>query len=134
MDGPTQLLIGGKFQDALSGKTFPTINPATEEVLAEVAEADAPDIDAAVNAARAAFDQKNWRNMAARDRSKLLWKLGDLIMQYADELALIETMDNGKPIFESRNVDIPWRPRHFTITPAGAQKSREKRFRFPAII
>ena len=107
MGGPTQLLIGGKFQDALSGKTFPSINPATEEVLAQVAEADAPDIDAAVKAARAAFDQKNWRNLAARDRSKLLWKLGDLIMQHADELAITETMDNGKPLFESRNVDMP---------------------------
>lgn len=107
MSGPTQLLIGGKFQDALSGKTFASINPATEEVLAEVAEADAPDIDAAVKAARAAFNRKNWRNMAARERSKLLWRLGDLIMQYADELAITETMDNGKPLFESRNVDIP---------------------------
>ncbi len=107
MSGPTQLLIGGKFQDAVSGKTFPSVNPATEEVLAEVAEADAPDVDAAVKAARTAFDRKNWRNMAARDRSKLLWKLGDLIMEHADELALIETMDNGKPLFESRNVDIP---------------------------
>jgi acyl-CoA reductase-like NAD-dependent aldehyde dehydrogenase len=107
MSGPTQLLIGGKFQDALSGKTFASINPATEEVLAQVAEAEAPDIDAAVKAARAAFNKKNWRNMAARDRSKLLWKLGDLIMKYASELALTETMDNGKPLIESRSVDIP---------------------------
>jgi len=107
MNGPTQLLIGGKFQDAQSGRTFPTINPATEEVLAQIAEADAPDVDAAVKAARAAFNHKSWRNMAARDRSKLLWRLGDLIMRNADELAATETMDNGKPIFESRNVDIP---------------------------
>jgi aldehyde dehydrogenase (NAD+) len=107
MGGPTQLLIGGKFQDALSGKTFASINPATEEVLAQVAEAEAPDIDAAVKAARAAFNKKNWRNMAARDRSKLLWKLGDLIMKYASELALTETMDNGKPLSESRSIDIP---------------------------
>ncbi len=107
MSGPTQLLIGGKFQDALSGKTFPSINPATEEVLAQVAEADAPDIDAGVKAARAAFNHKSWSNMGARERSKLLWKVGDLIMKYADELALTETLDNGKPIFESRYVDIP---------------------------
>ncbi len=107
MDGPTQLLIGGRFQDALSGKTFPSINPATEEVLAEVAEADAADIDAAVKAARAAFNAKTWRGMAARERSRLLWKLGDLIMEHADELALTETLDNGKPLFESRNVDVP---------------------------
>jgi acyl-CoA reductase-like NAD-dependent aldehyde dehydrogenase len=107
MGGPTQLLIGGKFLNAQSGKTFPSINPATEEVLAQVAEADAPDIDAAVKAARAAFNHKSWSQMSARDRSKLLWKVGDLIMEYADELALTETMDNGKPIFESRHVDIP---------------------------
>lgn len=107
MGGPTQLLIGGRFQDAVSGRTFQSINPATEELIAEVAEADSPDVDAAVNAARAAFDNRKWRNMAARDRSKLLWKLGDLIQQYADELAITETTDNGKPLFESRNVDIP---------------------------
>jgi aldehyde dehydrogenase (NAD+) len=107
MNGPTQLLIGGKFQDAKSGKTFSSINPATEEVLAQVAEADAPDIDAAVKAARAAFNCSSWHAMAARERSKLLWRLGDLIMNNADELAKTETMDNGKPIFESRHVDIP---------------------------
>jgi len=107
MTGPTQLLIGGKFQNAQSGRTFPTINPATEEVIAQVAEADAPDIDAAVRAARAAFCGKAWRTMAARDRAKLLWKVGDLILKNSEELAKLESMDNGKPIFESRYVDIP---------------------------
>lgn len=106
MNGPTQLLIGGKFQDAQSGRTFPTINPATEEVIAHVAEADAADIDAAVKAARTAFN-RHWRRMEARERAKLLWRIGDLIMQNADELAALETMDNGKPIFESRYIDIP---------------------------
>jgi acyl-CoA reductase-like NAD-dependent aldehyde dehydrogenase len=107
MNGPTQLLIGGKFQDARSGKTFPSINPATEEVLAQVAEADAPDIDAAVKAARAAFNHSSWRNMGARERSRLLWKLGDLIMSNAEELAMLESLDNGKPVFEAKSVDIP---------------------------
>jgi aldehyde dehydrogenase (NAD+) len=107
MDSPTQLLIGGQFRDSLSGKRFSTINPATEEILAEVSEGEEPDIDAAVKAARTAFNHKSWRNMGARERSKLLWKIGDLIMQNADELALIETMDNGKPIFEARNIDVP---------------------------
>lgn len=107
MNRPTQLLIGGKFQDAASGKTFPTVNPATEEVLAQVSQADARDIDAAVKAARAAFHHPGWQKMGARERSKLLWKLGDLILQHADALALTETLDNGKPIFESRQVDIP---------------------------
>jgi acyl-CoA reductase-like NAD-dependent aldehyde dehydrogenase len=107
MNGPTQLLIGGKFQDARSGKTFPSINPATEEVLAQVAEADAPDIDDAVTAARSAFNSDSWQNMGARERSKLLWKLGELIMENSEELAMLESLDNGKPIFESRYVDIP---------------------------
>ncbi len=107
MNGPSQLLIGGRFQDAVSGKTFPTLNPATEEVLADVAEGDARDVDLAVHAARTAFEQKSWRQMAARDRAKLLWRVGDLIMQNADELARLETLDNGKPIFESRQIDIP---------------------------
>ncbi len=107
MGGPTQLLIGGRFQDARSGKTFPTINPATEEVIADIAEADAPDVDAAVQAARTAFQHKSWQNMKARERSKLLWKLGDLILENADELAMTESLDNGKPITESRYVDIP---------------------------
>jgi aldehyde dehydrogenase (NAD+) len=107
MIGPTQLFIDGKFQDAQSGKTFPTFNPATEQIIAQVAEADAADVDAAVKAARAAFNHPSWRLMGARERSKLLWKLGDLILHYADELALLETTNNGKPIFESRNVDIP---------------------------
>jgi aldehyde dehydrogenase (NAD+) len=107
MNGPTQLLIAGKFQNARSGKTFPSINPATEQVLANVAEADAPDIDDAVKAARAAYNGKAWRNMGARERSKLLWKLGDLILSNADELAMTESLDNGKPISESRHVDIP---------------------------
>jgi acyl-CoA reductase-like NAD-dependent aldehyde dehydrogenase len=107
MIGPTQLLIGGKFQDAQSGKTFPTTNPATEEVLAQVAEAEAPDIDAAVRAARAAINAKPWRTMSPRERARLLWKVGELIMKNLDELARLETMDNGKPIFESRYVDVP---------------------------
>jgi acyl-CoA reductase-like NAD-dependent aldehyde dehydrogenase len=107
MIGPTQLLIGGRFRDAASGKTFPTINPATEEVIASVAEADAPDVDAAVKAARAAFNHKSWRNMAARDRARLLWKVGELIMKNHEELARLESIDNGKPLFESKYVDIP---------------------------
>ena len=122
MNGPTQLLIGGKFQDAQSGRTFPTINPATEKVIAHVAEADAADIDAAVKAARTAFS-RHWRRMEARERAKLLWRIGDLIMQNADELGA-ETMDNGKPIFESRYIDIPSAAETFTTTQAGAPRSR----------
>src|ERR1051325_7491781 len=101
-----QLLIDGQWVDAESGKTFTTPNPATGEVLAEVAEADKADIDKAVTAARRAFEGK-WSKLSARDRGRLLYKLSQLIEQNAAELAAIETADNGKPIKESLYVDLP---------------------------
>jgi aldehyde dehydrogenase (NAD+) len=103
----TKLLIDGKWRDSASGKTFQTINPATEEVIADVAEGDAADIDRAVKAARKAFDTGPWRTMDARDRGRLLNKLADLIELHIDELAELETLDNGKPIAESRHADLP---------------------------
>ena len=103
----TKLLIDGKWRDSHSGKTFATINPATEEVIAQVAEGDAADIDLAVKAARKAFDSGPWRKMDARDRGRLMYKLADLIEEHIDELAELETLDNGKPIRESRNGDLP---------------------------
>src|SRR5580658_5829952 len=103
----TKMLIDGKWRDSKSGKTFETINPATEEVITEVAEGDAADIDLAVKAARKAFDSGPWRKMDARDRGRLMYKLADLIESHIDELAELETLDNGKPIGESRNADLP---------------------------
>ncbi len=103
----TRMLIDGQWRDSLSGKTFATINPATEEVIAEVAEGDKADIDLAATAARKAFDSGPWRTMDARDRGRLLLKLADLIEANFDELAELETLDNGKPISESRNADLP---------------------------
>jgi aldehyde dehydrogenase (NAD+) len=103
----TKLLIDGKWRDSASGKTFATINPATEEVIAEVAEGDKADIDLAVKAARKAFDAGPWRKLDARDRGHLMYKLADLIEQHKDELAELETLDNGKPISESKNADVP---------------------------
>ena len=103
----TKLLIDGKWRDSASGKTFETINPATEEVIAQVAEGDAADIDLAVKAARKAFDSGPWRKMDARDRGRLMNKLADLIEENIDELAALETLDNGKPICESRSGDLP---------------------------
>lgn len=97
----TQHLIGGQWRDSVSGSTFETINPATEEVIAEVAEGGAADIDLAVQAARKAFDSGPWRTMDARDRGRLMYKLADLIEGNVDELAELETLDNGKPINES---------------------------------
>ena len=103
----TKLLIDGKWQDSRSGKTFATVNPATEEEIAQVAEGDSADIDLAVKAARKAFDSGPWRKMDARDRGRLLYKFADLIEDHIDELADLETLDNGKPLAESRNGDIP---------------------------
>jgi acyl-CoA reductase-like NAD-dependent aldehyde dehydrogenase len=104
---PGKLFIGGKWMDSASGKTFSTINPATGEVLAQIAEGDERDVDAAVRAARKAFDSGPWAEMSASDRGRLLWKIGDLIDKYNEELGTLETLDNGKPIFESRQVDMP---------------------------
>jgi len=101
-----QLFIDGQWVDAESGKTFTTPNPATGETLAEVAEADAADIDKAVAAARRAYEGK-WSKLSARDRGRLLYKLSQLIEQNAGDLAGIETADNGKPIKESLYVDLP---------------------------
>jgi len=105
----TKLVIDGKLCDSVSGKTFKSINPATEDVITEIALGDTADIDLAVKAARRAFDDRRgpWRKMDARDRGKLMYKLADLIEANIDELAELETLDNGKPIAESRNVDLP---------------------------
>ncbi len=103
----TKMLIDGRWRESQSGKTFETINPATEEVIAQVAEGDAADIDLAVNAARKAFDSGPWSKTDASDRGRLLYKLADLIEANIDELAELETLDNGKPITESRNGDLP---------------------------
>ncbi|HEY2838567.1 MAG TPA: aldehyde dehydrogenase family protein [Pirellulales bacterium] len=103
----TTCFIGGKWVPAASGKTFETINPATEEVIATVAEGDAADVDLAVAAARDALETGPWSRMDARDRGRLMYKLADLIEEEADELAALETLDNGKPIRDSKAADLP---------------------------
>lgn len=103
----TKLLIDGQWRESVSGKTFATVNPATEEEIAQVAEGDAADVDLAVRAARKAFDSGPWRKADARDRGRLLYKLAELIEDNREELAALETLDNGKPISESRNADLP---------------------------
>jgi aldehyde dehydrogenase (NAD+) len=104
---PGKLLIDGQWVNG--SKTFDTVNPATGEVLTQLVEASAAEVDQAVGAARRAFDSKGsaWRKISASERGRLIWRLADLIEQYIDELAELETLDNGKPIFESRNVDMP---------------------------
>ncbi|GAX62871.1 aldehyde dehydrogenase [Candidatus Scalindua japonica] len=104
---PGKLFINGKWVDSVSGKTFDVLNPATEEVLTSVAEGDKADIDLAVSAARKAFEKGPWKKMDARERGKILLKIMELIEKNKDELALLETMDNGKPISETTNADLP---------------------------
>ena len=104
---PRKMLIAGKWVEAVSGKTFATYNPATGEILAHVAEADKADIDLAVKAARKAFESGPWPEMSPSQRGRLLWKLAELIDEHKEELAELETLDNGKPVFFSRLVDVP---------------------------
>jgi aldehyde dehydrogenase (NAD+) len=102
----TQCFVNGQWRPSVSGKTFDTINPATEEVIAAVAEGDAADVDLAVKAARQAFEEGEWSRMDARDRGRLMNKLADLIEEEADELAALESLDNGKPIRDARAADV----------------------------
>lgn len=101
------LLIGGKWLDSVSGKTFPTVNPATGEVICQVAEGDKADIDLAVKAARKAFEEGPWRRMNASERGRLLNRLADLIERNQEELAALETLDNGKPYRDALAADLP---------------------------
>lgn len=103
---PKQLLINGRWEHAASGKTFPVTNPATAEIVAHAAEGDKEDVDKAVKAARAALEGKVWANMTPSDRGKLVWRIGDLILKYADELAELEALDNGKPVTVARSADV----------------------------
>ena len=100
------LFIDGEFVEAAGGTSFKTINPATEEVLAEVSEASSGDVDTAVKAARRAYDRV-WSTMPGRERAKYLYRIARLIQERSRELAVLESLDNGKPIRESRDVDVP---------------------------
>ena len=104
---PRKMLINNQWVESVSGKTFPVYNPATGEVMAHVAEGGAKDIDLAVKAARAAFQTGRWRTMTASERGRMLWTLGDLIEKNLQELAELESLDNGKPLTVARAADIP---------------------------
>ncbi len=103
----TQCFINNRWVDAASGKTFPTVNPVTEQVICEVAEGDKEDVAAAVKAARNAFDKGEWSRMGARQRGRLILKLADLMENELDYLSRLETLDNGKPIKDSSAADLP---------------------------
>jgi len=104
---PRKMLIAGKWVSAASGKSFPVLNPATEEEIAHVPEGDREDIDRAVRAARAAFEDGPWRKISPSERGRMIWKLADLMEQHADELAELESLDNGKPAAVARAADVP---------------------------
>ncbi len=115
------LFVGGEFVDAAEGRSFKTISPATEEVLAEVAEASADDVDRAVKAARRAYDRV-WSRMPGRERGKYLFRIARIMQERSRELAVLESIDNGKPIRESRDVDVPIAAAHFFYYAGWADK------------
>jgi aldehyde dehydrogenase (NAD+) len=115
------LFIGGEFVDSLDGELFKTVNPATEEVLAEVVDAGPRDIDRAVAAARKAYED-GWRDMPGKERSKYLFRIARIIQERSRELAVLESLDNGKPIKESRDVDLPLVAAHFFYYAGWADK------------
>src|SRR5271165_7072714 len=102
-----KMFIDGKWVNPVSGKTFPVYNPATGEVMAQVAEGDREDINLAVKAARKAFEGGAWPKMSASERGRLVWKLADLIEQHTEEFAQLESLDNGKPLAVARVADVP---------------------------
>ena len=104
---PKKLFIDGKFVDAKSGKTFPVFNPATGETIAYVAEGDSADIDLAVAAARRAFERGSWRKMSPSQRSRLIYQLADKMEERLEDFALLESLDNGKPLSIARVADVP---------------------------
>ncbi|MFI7202962.1 aldehyde dehydrogenase family protein [Micromonospora aurantiaca (nom. illeg.)] len=115
------LFVDGAFVDPASGGSFKSVNPASEEVLAEIAEAGADDVDRAVRAARSAYE-KVWGPMPGRDRAKYLFRIARLIQERSRELAVLESLDNGKPIKESRDVDLPLVAAHFFYYAGWADK------------
>ena len=116
-----KLFINGKFVAPKSGKYFPTINPATGKVLAKIADANAKDVDLAVLAARNAY-AKVWGKMPAAERGKYLYRIARILQERAREFAVLETLDNGKPIRESRDTDIPLVAAHFFYHAGWADK------------
>ncbi|WP_026877357.1 aldehyde dehydrogenase family protein [Jiangella gansuensis] len=117
------LFVNGEFVEPVDGTSFKSVNPATEEVLAEIAQAGAADVDAAVQAARRAHD-KVWSKLSGRDRGKYLFRIARIIQERARELAVLESIDNGKPIRESRDVDVPLVAAHFFYYAGWADKLR----------
>src|SRR5579863_5830149 len=122
----TKLLINGQWVDSVSGKRFKTVNPATGEAICDVAEADAADVDQAVRVARTTFEHGPWRKISASERGRLMNRLADLMEQHADELAALETLDNGMPLSVARHVAVPLTTAHFRYFAGWADKNHGK--------
>jgi aldehyde dehydrogenase (NAD+) len=120
------MLIDGKWVKSVSGKTFPTINPATGETICQVAEGDKADINLAVKAARKAFESGPWPKMSAAERGRLLYKLADAIEAHKEELAALETLDNGKPLRDSLAADLPLTVKTYRYYAGWADKNHGK--------
>ncbi|KAK6267386.1 hypothetical protein QUC31_018223 [Theobroma cacao] len=118
----TQLLINGQFVDAASGKTFPTLDPRTGDVIAHVAEGDAEDVNRAVAAARKAFDEGPWPKLTAYERSRIMFRFADLLEKHTEEVATLETWDNGKPYEQAAKIEIPKVVRMFRYYAGWADK------------
>src|ERR1700747_591561 len=117
-----KMLINGKWVDSASGKTFPTYNPATGEVLSNVAEGDREDIDRAVKAARAAFATGPWSKISPSERGRMMWRLAYLLEKHHEEFAQLESLDNGKPLKIARIADLPLAIDHFRYYAGWATK------------
>ena len=116
-----QLFINGKFQKPLAKKYFPSINPTNEQQLSRIAKADSKDVDLAVNSARSAFNGQ-WSKISAKERAKYIYRIARIIQEKSKELAIVETLDGGKPIRESRDIDIPLAAAHFFYYAGWADK------------
>src|SRR6202161_4390647 len=117
-----KILINGKWVEAASGKTFPTYNPATGEVLANIAAGDKEDINRAVQAARAAFESGPWSKISPSERGRMIWRLADLLEKHQEEFAQLESLDNGKPLKIARVADLPLSIDHFRYYAGWATK------------
>ena len=120
IDSEYGLFINGEFVESDSKKKFASVNPATEQPLAEISESNEADVDRAVKAAKSAF--KTWSKLPGKDRGKYIFRIARLIQERARELAVLETLDGGKPIRESRDVDIPLAAHHFFYHAGWADK------------
>ncbi|HJF34187.1 MAG TPA: aldehyde dehydrogenase family protein, partial [Sporosarcina psychrophila] len=122
LQGVKGLYIDGEYVPAISGKTFDVINPATEEVIVQVSEAQAEDVDIAVAAARKAFDEGEWTKMETAERSHLIYKFADLLEEHREELAQLEALDNGKPYAVALADDVDGTVQHFRYYAGWATK------------